>query len=276
MLELVRDQDQARRRPPLGGLDPIWTATLLTAVALVAWAVTVGRMRGMDAGPGTSLGPLGWFVGIWVTMMAAMMLPSLEPTVLLFARVAGERRRQGRGVLAPTWLFVAGYLAVWTVYGLVAYGVFRVVVDAGPAFLAWDRAGPYVAGGVVVAAGLYELTPLKRGFLRSCRNPFHVLFFGWRDGRFGGVRMGAEHGALCVGCCFGLMAALFALGVMSLLWMGAIAAVIFVEKVTLSGARLRLPIAIGLIVFGLWVAAAPASVPALVQPGGAPAMHMGS
>jgi predicted metal-binding membrane protein len=124
-------------------------------------------MEGMDDGPGTSLGTLGWFAGAWVTMTAAMMLPSVEPTVLLFTRVA--KQREGAG-FAPTWFFVAGYLAVWTVFGLTAYGVYRLVVDSDPAFLACNRAGPYVVAATLVASGLYELSGAKRFFLRHCRN----------------------------------------------------------------------------------------------------------
>src|SRR5204863_9565752 len=103
-------------------------------------------MRGMDDGPGTDLGALGWFLGVWVTMMAAMMLPSVAPMVLLFARVSGERARRGRAKLVPVWMFVAGYLSVWTACGLAAYGIYRSVVAGGTDWLAWDRAGPYVAG----------------------------------------------------------------------------------------------------------------------------------
>src|SRR5437868_9809813 len=114
-------------------------------------------MQGMDAGPGTDLGGLGWYLGIWVTMMAAMMLPSAAPMVLLFARISSERRRRGQDFV-PTTFFVAGYIAVWTVYGLGAYGLFRAVTAAGTGYLAWDRAGPYVVGVAVAAAGLYELT----------------------------------------------------------------------------------------------------------------------
>src|SRR6266480_3996968 len=134
---------------------------VLVAGAVAAWAVTVDRMRGMDAGPGTDLGGLGWFAGIWVTMMAAMMLPSVAPMVLAFARLTKERARRGQAVLVPTWVFVAGYFAAWTAYGLVAYGLFRAVdaVDGGA--LAWDRAGPYLAGGAIVAEGIYQLKPVK-------------------------------------------------------------------------------------------------------------------
>src|SRR5438132_1297369 len=209
---------------------PVPLAALVLGGALVAWIITVQRMRGMDAGPGTDLGGLGWYVGIWVTMMAAMMLPSAAPMVLLYARVSGERARRGQAELVPTWIFVAGYLAAWTAYGLVAYGIYRAVVAGGTGWLAWDRAGPYVAGGALIGAGLYQLTPLKDVCLRHCRSPLHFLLHGWREGRIGAVRMGTEHGAFCVGCCWGLMVALFALGVMSLAWMAIVAGVILVEK----------------------------------------------
>jgi predicted metal-binding membrane protein len=244
---------------------PLVAATLV-AGALVAWIVTVERMRGMDAGPGTDLGGLGWYVGIWTTMMAAMMLPSALPMVVLFSRVSRERARRGFAELVPSWLFVAGYLAVWTVYGLVAYGVYRAVVAAGTEWLAWDRAGPYVAGAALAAAGLYELTPLKDVCLRHCRSPLHFLLHDWREGRLGAFRMGAEHGAFCVGCCWGLMLALFALGVMSLFWMAVVAAVILAEKLAPAGDRLTRVFAVALVALGVWVAAAPASLPGLVEP----------
>src|SRR5262245_39614853 len=99
-------------------------------------------MGGMDTGPGTNLGSLGWYLGVWVTMMAAMMLPSVAPMVLIHARVSSERARAGRAYV-PTWIFVAGYLAAWTAYGLAAYGVFRLLAAADPSLFAWDEQGPY-------------------------------------------------------------------------------------------------------------------------------------
>src|ERR671924_607674 len=109
------------RTSPLRSLNPIGITALLLAAALAAWIVTVDRMQGMDAGPGTDLGGLGWYVGVWVTMMAAMMLPSVAPMVLIFTRISRERARRGQ-TFVPTWIFLAGYLAVWTAYGLLAYG----------------------------------------------------------------------------------------------------------------------------------------------------------
>jgi predicted metal-binding membrane protein len=241
-------------------------AATLLAGTLVAWIVTVQQMLGMDAGPGTGLGGLGWYVGIWVTMMAAMMLPSAAPMVMLFARVSGERGRRGQAELVPTWIFVAGYLAAWTAYGLLAYGVYRAIVSAGTGYLAWDRAGPYVAGAALAAAGAYQLTPLKDVCLRHCRSPLHFLLHDWHEGRLGAFRMGVEHGAFCVGCCWGLMLALFALGVMSLFWMAVVAVVILAEKVAPRGEQLSRLVAACLLALGIWVAAAPASVPGLVAP----------
>ena len=253
---------------------PVPLAALVLGGALVAWIITVQRMRGMDAGPGTDLGGLGWYVGIWVTMMAAMMLPSAAPMVLLYARVSRERARRGQAAFVPTWIFVAGYLAAWTAYGLVAYGIYRAVVAAGTGWLAWDRAGPYVAGGALIGAGVYQLTPLKDVCLRHCRSPLHFLLQGWREGRTGAVRMGLEHGAFCVGCCWGLMVALFALGVMSLAWMAIVAGVILVEKLAPQGERLSRVFAVALVALGIWVAVAPGSVPGLTRPDKAPAMKM--
>jgi predicted metal-binding membrane protein len=229
---------------------------LLLGAALVAWIVTVQRMRGMDAGPGTDLGTLGWYLGIWVTMMAAMMLPSAAPTVLMFARSRGD---------AQTWVFVVGYLLAWTGYGLAAYAVYRGIRAAAPSFLAWDKAGPWVAGGALAAAGLYQLTPLKSACLRHCRSPLHFLLRG-RPGGLGALLMGIEHGSVCIGCCIGLMLALFALGVMSLFWMGVVAAAILIEKALPGGEAFGRLLAVVLVALGIWVAASPGSVPGLTQP----------
>jgi predicted metal-binding membrane protein len=222
------------------------TVAALAGAVVAAWLVTVERMEGMDAGPGTDLGELGWFAGVWVTMSAAMMLPSAAPLVARISR------------FSPTLLFAAGYLAAWTAYGLTAYGVFRLVEPSAPDWLAWDRGGPYVAGGAIVAAGLYELTPLKTRFLRRCRSVEHA-------GR-PGVRAGLAYGLDCIGCCFGLMVVLFALGVMSILWTAVIAAVIFAEKVLPQGVRLARAVAVALVALGLWVAISPSSVPGLTEP----------
>ena len=245
--------------------SPVTVAALLLAAALATWVVTVQRMRGMDAGPGTDLGGLGWYLGIWVTMMAAMMLPSVAPMVLVFHRISLERARRSEPFVR-TWVFALSYLAVWALYGVAAYLLYRLVVHLDLGWLAWHRGGRYVAGGAIAAAGLYELTPLKSVCLRHCRSPLHFVMHGWRDGVRGAWRMGAVHGAYCVGCCWGLMVVLFALGVMSLTWMGAVAGLIFVQKILPGGVRLTRVFAVLFVAAGIWVASSPGSVPGLSQP----------
>jgi predicted metal-binding membrane protein len=234
------------------------TAILLVAGAAVAWVFTVERMRGMDAGPGTDLGGLGWYLGIWVTMTAAMMLPSVVSVAGHIARLAHR---------SLTVLFVVGYLAVWIVYGLAAYGLYRFVSSLDAGWLAWHEGGPWVAGAVIAAAGSYELTPLKRRSLRRCRGARHPE---------SPLRSGLAHGVDCVTCSGGLMAVLFVLGVMSLFWMALVAVAIFAEKVLPRGDRLSAPLAVALIALGVWVGVSPASVPGLTQPGRSPSMEMGS
>jgi len=245
-------------------------AVAVLGVALVAWLVTLSRMRGMDAGPGTSLGGLGWYIGVWVTMTAAMMLPSAVPVVWLFARISDGRTSGAASRLTLPACFVAGYLVAWCGFGLAAYAADRLVVRLAGDALAWDRAGPYVAGAAVGAAGLYQLSPLKRACLRHCRTPLHLFVHGWRPGARGAVRLGVEHGGYCVGCCWGLMLALFAVGVMSLFWMAALALVIFAEKVLPTGERVAQGVAVGLVALGLWIAVAPGSVPHLTDPAAPP------
>lgn len=246
----------------------VLVAAVLLAAALVTWILTIERMWGMDAGPGTDLGALGWFLGVWVTMMAAMMFPSAAPMAVIVSRVSGERTRGGPGAAASTTAFIAGYLAVWTAYGVAVYGVYRAVAAADPAVLAWDRRGPLVAGAAVAVAGAYELTPLKRACLRHCRSPLAFVLHRWRRGRAGTFVMGLEHGALCLGCCVGLMLVLVVLGVMSTTWMAVVAAIIFAEKVLPGGRRLTVAVAVCLIGLGVWIASAPDSVPGLTSPGG--------
>jgi predicted metal-binding membrane protein len=243
----------------------VTVSVLLLVAALVTWIVTVERMRGMDAGPGTDLGGLGWFLGIWVTMMAAMMFPSVAPMVLLFHRISREKARREQPFV-PTSVFMLSYLAVWTAYGLAAYALYRLVVRFDFAFLDWHSSGAYIAGAAIAAAGLYELTPLKSLCLHHCRHPLHFVLGNWRPGWTGAIRMGGEHGAFCVGCCLGLMLVLFALGVMSLTWMAVVAVLIFAQKVLPGGEALTWAFAVVLVAAGIWVAAAPGSVPGLTLP----------
>ena len=240
---------------------------VLLALAAAAWAVTEDRMTGMDATPGADLGSLGFYVSVWVVMMAAMMFPSVSPTVLIYNRLRAGHWERGRGAPADaTVLFVAGYLLVWTAAGLVAYAGFELVRDADPGFLAWDDGGRYVTAGVIAAAAVYQLTPLKGACLVKCRSPLMFLAERWRHGRAGGLELGIRHGAWCLGCCWALMAALFAVGMMSLGWMALIAACIAAEKLFPWPTAARRGVAILLLALGLGVAFVPSDVPGFSEP----------
>jgi predicted metal-binding membrane protein len=231
---------------------------ILLAVTAAAWALTADRMAGMDAGPGAELGGLGWFAVSWLVMMSAMMLPALAPMVV-------EHGRRAAHAGAPA-LFAAGYLATWLAAGLVGYAAIEGVRSLDPGFLAWDEAGRYVAAGAIAAAGLYQLSAPKGVCLRRCRERAAFVRDRWRPGRLGALRMGVEHGGYCVGCCWGLMVILFALGVMSLAWMGIVAALIFAQKLLPGGDRIQPLLAVALVGLGAWIALDPGSVPLLHTP----------
>jgi predicted metal-binding membrane protein len=261
------------------GLGPAFAAArtrlglvaLLAALAAIGWWWTREQMRGMDAGPWSGLGTFGWFTGVWVVMMAAMMFPSVSPTVALYARMA-----RVRSPLSPL-LFAAGYLVTWTAAGILAFALAAAAAPVTGGALAWDRAGRWLAGGTLLVAAVYELTPLKDLCLGKCRSPLGFLLGSWRGGRWGGLRMGARHGAWCVGCCWALMASLFALGIMSVVWMALVAALIAIEK-TLPWHRVAAYTVTGLLVaLAVLVLAAPDLVPALTIPGNEmPLDRMGS
>jgi predicted metal-binding membrane protein len=261
-----------RRAPPLPSAVQLGLIFGLVLIAAFAWAMTGDRMAGMDAGPRTDLGGLGFWVTAWVVMMAAMMFPSIAPMVVMQARIEEGKRRNGQATEAGTTaLFVSGYLVTWTAAGLIGYAIFEIGKSLSFGFLSWDSGGPYVAGGVIVLAAIYQLTPLKDACLRRCRSPMMFLLTAWRPGRIGALKMGLEHGAWCVGCCWGLMAALFALGVMSIGWMVLVAALIATEKLLPWRAVANRSVAIVLLVLGVAVALAPGHVPGLTIPNSAKA-----
>jgi predicted metal-binding membrane protein len=240
---------------------------LLVGAAVLAWILTRQRMLGMDSGPGTDPGSLGFYVVSWVVMMSAMMFPSIVPMVLTFAFV--QRRRRERGALdrvVSSWLFVAGYLVIWTAFGLAAYGLLAGVRSLSIDAFSWHRGGPYLAGAVLLAAAAYQLTPAKDACLRRCRGPLDFVLGHWHEGSWGALRMGVVHGAWCIGCCWGLMAALFALGVMSIPWMIVVAGMIALEKLLPWKAAANRAIALTLIVLGVGVAFSPGHVPGLTLP----------
>ena len=234
---------------------------LLFVLAGVGWWWSVDEMRGMDNGPWTNLGAVGWFLTIWVVMMAAMMFPSVAPTVALFSHMT--RRRSA---VTPL-LFATGYLVTWVAAGALAFaGAFAGRRIAG-GVLSWDRAGRWVAAATLVLAAAYELTPLKDVCLGKCRSPLGLLVGSWRDGPGGALRMGLENGAWCVGCCWALMASFFALGIMSVVWMAVVAGLIAIEK-TLPWRRVATyGTALALLMLGVLVLSMPHAVPGLTIPG---------
>ncbi len=234
----------------------------LFALAGLAWWSTAERMAGMNGGPGTDLGALGWFVGVWVVMMAAMMFPSLAPTTALYARMTGRS-----GWQRPL-LFSGAYLVVWGLAGLASYGLFELGQAVFGSDLAWPAGGRWLAAATLALAAVYEFTPLKDVCLGKFRSPLSFLLGTWRDGRLGAFVMGARHATWCLGCCWGLMAALFALGIMSVTWMAVVAALIALEK-TLPWRRLA-TYGTAAILLGLAVAvvAAPHGIPGFVVPHG--------
>ncbi len=230
---------------------------LLVALAAAAWWWSEAQMRGMDNGPWTGLGSAGFFLPLWVVMTAAMMFPSVAPTVGLYAQMT--RRRSVRAPL----LFAAGYLGAWAAVGAAAFEVallgHRVVGDA----LAWDRAGRWAAGVLILVAAAYQLTPLKEICLTKCRNPLGLLM-GAR--RRGAAMTGATAGLWCIGCCWALMASLFALGIMSIVWMGVTAAVIAAEKLLPWQRPASYGAAGVLVVLALFILVAPTMLPGLTIP----------
>jgi predicted metal-binding membrane protein len=189
-----------------------------------------------------------------------------------------ERRRNARPRPIPTGstsLFVTGYLASWTLFGLLAYALFDGLRSMRIGAVSWHHGGPYLAGGVLLAAAIYQLTPAKDACLRRCRGPLGFLTKAWRDGPLGAFRMGVEHGLWCVGCCWALMAALFALGVMSVPWMILTAGLIALEKLLPWKTLANRSVAVVLVSLGLGVALAPRHVPGLTLPDSraAQAMH---
>jgi predicted metal-binding membrane protein len=213
--------------------DRIGAKTAALAVTLglagASWIVAVRQMDGMDMGGATELGSFAFFVALWVSMMAAMMLPGAAPAVV--------RRAHASGRVRAVPLFVGSYLAVWTVVGVVVYALY------------WPH-GSFAAGAVAIAAGVYEFTPLKQHCRRRCRES---------------VRSGFQFGRYCVGSSIGLMLMLVALGVMSVTWMSVIALLVLAQKLLPSKAAIDVPLALAIIGLGILIILAPSSVPGLTS-----------
>ena len=204
------------------------TATL--GLAAASWVVAVRQMNGMDMGVATRLGSFTFFLVLWVSMMAAMMLPGAAPAVMSRAHAGGRVRSVA--------LFVGSYLAVWTLVGVAVYAFYR-------------PHGSFAAGAVVIAAGVYELTPLKQLFRRRCHES---------------VRSGFEFGLYCVGSSIGLMLMLVALSVMSVTWMSVVAVLVLAQKLRPATAVIDVPLALAIVGLGILIVIAPSSVPGLTPP----------
>ena len=211
-------------------------AACLTIVAVLAWAyILMGA--GMDMSmPGMVMAPMEWSVGVailmltmWWIMMVAMMVPSAAPTILLFSKIQAGKAARGQAAIG-TAVFVAGYLVVWAAFSVVATGLQWVLDRLGLMAMDMRLANPGLAGTLLVAAGLYQFTPIKRACLKHCQSPVLYLSTNWRPGTSGAFLMGAHHGVYCLGCCWVLMALLFVGGIMNLLWIAGLAIYVAIEK----------------------------------------------
>jgi len=243
---------------PARQLAPIWV--LFVLLAALGWIVTVEQARGMSAGPGTMGLALPSFIALWIVMMAAMMFPSVAPIAIMWSRTivaksTGAERAWRMGT------FVAGYLVAWAGYGVLAFlallGTERLVQEAP------DEAH-WLGVGIFAVAGIYQLTPLKDACLRHCRSPMmSLLHYANFKGRSRDLRVGVHHGLYCVGCCWGLMLVLVAIGVMNVPAMIALAAVIFFEKLWRRGRQLTRLVGAAFLVLAIAAAFNPALLPAL-------------
>jgi predicted metal-binding membrane protein len=263
----VTDRRSALERVLARDRIPILAA--IAGMTALAWAYLVlmaggmhGTMRGgMPDMPGMAHGtvhPPSWtaahfamMLGMWAVMMVGMMLPAAAPMILFFATFAKRSREQGHRV-APVGAFVSGYLAVWSAFALLATTLQWALDRAALLSLHMAAISPVLDGAILVAAGLYQWTPLKRACLSFCRSPVAFIVDHWRTGTGGAFRMGVEHGAFCVGCCWVLMALLFVGGVMNLLWVAAITLAVLVEKLAPRGVWIARAIGTALVLAGAW------------------------
>jgi len=244
---------------PLRDRLTIWLA--LGGVSVLSW-IYVWRQMGPMEGMGDIAMPAAFAswtpadfalnMAIWWAMMPGMMLPSAAPMILTFATVNGCKRRRGQPFVA-TMVFTSGYLVAWGLFGIFAtfadWGLERAALISPNT----GRITPILGAVVVVVAGVYQLTPLKSVCLTHCRSPFDFVLNHWRAGTSGALRMGLEHGLYCLGCCWFLMALLFAAGIMSLLWMAAITVFVLVEKLFPAGQWIARTSGFAMLAFGAYL-----------------------
>ncbi len=231
---------------------------LLVAAALVcglSWFWLIVQAEAHPHGQPALATPTFGFValalaaGMWLVMMVAMMLPAVTPWILLFDGFGSSQKATQRRRL-DTALFVAGYFAVWGAFSLTAALIqLQLPVHAGWAEL---RLAPAAGAFVLIAAGAYQLSPLKSACLSHCRSPLGFLLARWRDGPVAAFELGSRHGVHCLGCCWALMAVSFAVGVMNLLWMGGLTLLLCLEKLAPRGRRLSRLFGVSLVAWGVW------------------------
>ena len=206
----------------------------LAVVVALSWAYLLAGAGMAMPRPEWTAGYFGVMFAMWAVMMVAMMLPSAAPMILLYLKIARQGESRG-GAQRATGLFVLGYVAVWTTFSLGTTAAQWGLDTQSLLSPMMDAASRTLAGALLVAAGIYQLTPLKQSCLRRCRSPLDFVMTHWRAGAAGAFDMGVRHGAYCVGCCWGLMLLLFVGGVMSLAWIAGIAALVLIEKVVRGG-----------------------------------------
>jgi predicted metal-binding membrane protein len=240
---------------------------VLLTLAAIAWGVLIWQASMMNnQAMGLTMGmSAGLFIMLWIVMMVAMMLPSAAPMILMFSTVYAGKRRQEQPFV-PTWIFVSAYLLVWSLCGVLAYplalGAEKLATQS-----MWLMENAARFGGVIlVVAGLYQLSPLKRICLSKCRTPLQFILGSWREGYSGAFRMGFEHGAYCLGCCWLLFAILFPLGIMNIVVMALVTALIFAEKSFPIGQRIAQLSALALIAYGVLVLVVPGALPTMQSP----------
>jgi predicted metal-binding membrane protein len=239
----------------------------LLALSVLSWLWLISRSRGMSDQEMASMSGMampmaspwmpatfGLTFAMWWVMMVGMMLPSAAPMILMFATVNRNKRASGQAFV-PVSVFTLGYLIVWGFFAAGATVAQWALDQLAMLSTSLTTTSPMVAGGLLIAAGIYQFTPLKQACLRHCRSPLTFVLNHWRDGRAGALCMGMEHGAFCVGCCWVLMALLFVVGVMNLLWVAAIAALVFVEKLLPGGAWMGRIVGGAMVAVGAWLAA---------------------
>ena len=239
--------------------DRVVVLAALGAVALLAWTYLVlGAGVRMDVAPmvtaAASWTPryAGVMFAMWALMMVAMMLPGAAPMILLFAAIS-RRGHPGAAALRRTAAFGFAYVCVWAIFAAVATGLQWGLTQMMLLSPALTVDSPIVSGAVFVAAGIYQLLPIKQACLRHCRAPTEFLARHWRAGTTGALRMGLRHGLLCVGCCWMLMGLLFVGGAMNLLWIAALAVIVFIEKAIPRGKLAGRVLAAGLVAWGATV-----------------------